>query len=76
MLIFAQGATAFLLRNDPLTHAVRAFLVGAAVTQFGLLPIEVAAYWRGSLTRLGGVLPNCVLHAALGSALLYRAVVH
>jgi hypothetical protein len=74
VLIFAQGVTAFLLRNDPPTHAVRAFLIGAAVTQFCLLPIEMAGYLRGSLTRLSGVLPNSVLHGALGSALLYWAV--
>jgi hypothetical protein len=74
VLIFAQGLTCFLLRNQSLTPAVRAFLVGAAVTQLGLLPIELAAYCRGSLTKLGGILPNSVLHAVLGSVLLYRAL--
>jgi hypothetical protein len=74
VLIFAQGVTCFLLRNQGLSPAVRAFLVGAAVTQFGLLPIELAAYWRGSLTKLSGILPNSVLHAALGAVLLYRAL--
>ena len=74
VLIFARGLTCFLLRNQALSPAVRAFLVGAAVTQFGLLPIELAAYWRGSLTKLSGILPNSVLHAVLGSVLLYRAL--
>jgi len=74
VLIFAQGITAFLLRNEPLTPAVRAFLFGGAVTQFGLLPIEIVGYWRGSLTKLGGVLPNSILHATLGSMLLYSAL--
>jgi hypothetical protein len=73
VLIFAQGLTCFLLRDQPLSPAVRAFLIGAAVTQLGLLPIELAAYWRGSLTKLSGILPNSVLHAVLGSLLLYRA---
>jgi hypothetical protein len=74
VLIFAQGITCVLLRHQPLTGAVRAFLVGAAVTQFGLLPIELAGYWRGSLTKLSGVLPNSILHAVLGAMLLYRAL--
>jgi hypothetical protein len=74
VLVFAQGLTCFLLRNQSLSPAVRAFLVGAAVTQLGLLPIELTAYWRGSLTKLSGILPNSVLHAVLGSVLLYRAL--
>ena len=74
VLIFAQGLTCFLLRNESLTPAVRAFLAGAAVTQLGLLPIEIAGYLRGSLTRLGGIVPNTVLHAVLGSMLLHRAL--
>jgi hypothetical protein len=71
VLIFAQGLTCFLLRNQALSPAVRSFLFGAAVTQFGLLPIELLAYRRGSLTKLSGVLPNSVLHVLLGSMLLY-----
>ena len=74
VLILAQGITCFLLRNEPLSRAVRAFLAGGAVTQLGLLPIEIVAYRRGALTRLIGVLPNSVLHAVLGCALLYRAL--
>jgi hypothetical protein len=74
VLIFAQGLTCFLLRNESLTPAVRAFLAGAAVTQLGLLPIEITGYLRGSLTRLSGIVPNTVLHAVLGSMLLHRAL--
>jgi len=74
VLIFAQGITCVLLRNQPVTPAVRAFLVGAGITQLGLLPIELAGYLRGSLTKLSGVLPNSVMHALLGAVLLYRAL--
>jgi hypothetical protein len=74
VLIFAQGLTCFLLRNEPLNPAVRAFLAGAAVTQLGLLPIEISGYLRGSLTKLSGIVPNSVMHAVLGSVLLYCAV--
>lgn len=74
VLIFAQGLTSFLLRNQEPSPALRAFLAGAAVTQFGLLPIELDAYRRGALTKLSGVLPNSVLHALLGSALFYCAL--
>ena len=75
VLILAQGITSFLLRNQAISPPVRAFLVGAAVTQFGLLPIELGAYRRGVLTRLSGVVPNSVLHAVLGCALLHRALI-
>ena len=74
VLILAQGITSFLLRNQPSSPAVRAFLVGAAVTQLGLLPIEIVAYRRGDLTKLSGIVPNSVLHAVLGCALLHRAL--
>ena len=74
VLILAQGITAFLLRAEPLSPALRAFLVGAALTQWGLLPIELVAYRRGELTKLGGVMPNSVLHVVLGCALLHRAL--
>jgi hypothetical protein len=74
VLILAQGITAFLLRGYPLSPAVRAFLAGAAFTQLGLLPIEILAYRRGELTKLGGIVPNTVLHAVLGVALLHRAL--
>jgi hypothetical protein len=73
VLIFAQGLTAFLLRNEPLGPATRAFLTGAGVTQLGLLPLEIAGYVRGALTKLRGIVPNSVLHAVLGVVLLYRA---
>ena len=43
VLILAQGITCFLLRDEAISRPVRAFLVGAAVTQFGLLPIEIVA---------------------------------
>ena len=74
VLILAQGITSFLLRDEPISHAVRAFLAGAAFTQLGLLPIELVAYRRGELTKLSGIVPNSVLHAVLGCALLHRAL--
>ena len=74
VLILAQGITSFLLRDQAISPAVRAFLFGAAFTQLGLLPIEIVAYRRGELSKLSGIVPNSVLHIALGCALLYRAL--
>jgi hypothetical protein len=74
VLIFAQGVTFALLRGESLSPALRAVLFGAGVTQLGLLPIELSAYLSGSLTRLSGIVPNSVLHALLGGALLYCAL--
>ena len=74
VLILAQGITCFLLRDQPISPAVRAFLAGAAFTQLGLLPIEIVAYRRGELTKLSGIVPNSVLHVVLGCVLLHRAL--
>jgi hypothetical protein len=74
VLILAQGITGFLLRDQPISPAVRAFLAGAAFTQLGLFPIEIMAYRRGHLTKLSGIVPNTVLHAVLGIALLHQAL--
>jgi len=48
-------------------------LVGSAKFR-RLLPIEIIAYRRGELTKLGGTVSNSVLHAVLGSALFHRAL--
>jgi len=74
VLILAQGITCFLLRDEPISLAVRAFLAGAAFTQLGLLPIEIVAFQRGELTKLSGIVPNSILHVILGCTLLHRAL--
>ncbi len=66
--IFALGVMSLLMRNQPASPTLRAFLVGNAVVQFGLFPIELAAWFDGTITELSGIVPNSVLHLVLGTA--------
>lgn len=71
--IFALGVMSLLARGHAPSPTLRAFFVGNAVVQFGLLPIELLAWQDGTLTRLSGVVPNSVVHLALGSAFAFFA---
>jgi hypothetical protein len=66
--ILALGLVAVLVRGHPPSPTLRAFLVGNAVVQWGLFPIELGAWTQGVLTELPGIVPNTVLHAVLGTA--------
>ena len=63
-----------LLRGQPDSQALRAFLTGNTVLQLGLLAIELVAFAEGVITTLSGVAPNSVLHVALGAGFAYFAV--
>lgn len=65
-LILASGVTTFLVRKAEDSAALRGVLVGNAVLHFGLLPIEILAFAQGVITSLSGVVPNSLLHVALG----------
>lgn len=52
---------------------MRALLLGNAVLQFALLPIEIAAYLDGVITARAGIVPNSVLHVLLGFGFAYFA---
>jgi hypothetical protein len=71
--LLAIGVMAMLVRRAPDSAAVRAFLVGNAVLQAGLFPIEIAAYQAGTITLLSGVVPNSVLHLLLASGFSWFA---
>lgn len=64
-MILAAGVTTFLVRKAPDSEALRGVLIGNAVLHLGLLPIELAAFFQGIVTELGGVVPNSVLHVVL-----------
>jgi hypothetical protein len=72
-LLVALGAMTALMRAEPDSGAMRAFLVGSALAQLGLLPIELVAYARGVITRLDGVAPNSALHVALAAGFAWFA---
>jgi hypothetical protein len=74
VLLVAVGVTAFLVRSQPDSPTLRAFLIGNVVIQVGLCPIELIAYARGVLTKMYGVVPNTVLHIVLAVGFIYYAL--
>lgn len=74
VLLVAIGVAAFLVRGEPDSPTLRAFLVANVIVQVGLFPIEVTAYARGVLTKVSGVVPNTVLHIALALGFGYYAM--
>ena len=71
--LVSTGIVAFLLRGQPDSPALRAFLIGATVLQLGLLAIEVIAFVGRVITEIAGVAPNSVLHLALAFGFAYFA---
>jgi hypothetical protein len=67
------GVAVFLLRGQPDSPTLRAFLIGNTVLQLGLLWIELSAFADGVITKLSGVAPNSVLHIALAFGFTYFA---
>lgn len=71
--LLALAVVAFLVRRLDDSPGLRAFLIGNAVLQLGLFPIELLAYRDGVITRLAGIVPNSVLHVALAAGFAYFA---
>ena len=72
--LVAIATIAFLVRAHPDSPTMRAFLAGNALLQLGLLPIEIAAFENGVLTRISGIVPNSVLHVVLACAFVFYAL--
>ena len=71
--ILAVGVASFLVRGHPDSPTLRAFLVGNAVLQIGIFPIEIAAYSAGTITKASGIVPNEILHVLLAVGFLTYA---
>jgi len=71
--LLALAVISFLVRRLDDSPGLRAFLIGNAVLQIGLFPIELLAYQRGVITKLSGIAPNTVLHAVLAVAFITYA---
>ena len=63
--LLAIAIVAFRVRRLGDSAGMRAFLVGNAVLQVGLFPIELAAYRAGVITELAGIVPNSIVHVVL-----------
>lgn len=64
--IVAVSVIVLLVRRSPDTPTLRAVLWGNALLHAGLLPIEIAAFHDGVITRVDGIVPNSILHVAFG----------
>jgi len=73
VVILSIGVTTFLLKGEGDSPALQAFLVGNAILQIGLFPIEIIAYAKGVVTKISGIAPNSVLHLVLASGFVYFA---
>jgi len=73
VLILASAVVAFVVRAEPDSRALRAVLIGNALVQLGLFPIEILASSDGVLTKVSGVVPNSILHVALAAGFLHFA---
>lgn len=73
LILIAVGVTAFLVKGHPDTPTLRAFLIGNAVLQLGLLPIEIVAFAQGVIASLSGIVPSSVLHFFLAGGFCYFA---
>jgi len=71
--LISIAVVAFIVRDHPDSPTMKAFLLGNAVLQLGLLPIEIIALANGTLTKLSGIVPNSVLHVVLAAAFAYYA---
>jgi hypothetical protein len=71
--ILSTGVMAFLMRGQGDSSSLRAFLLGSMVLQLGLLPIEIIAFRAGIITKISGIVPNEILHAALAFGFGYFA---
>ena len=74
VLLVALGVMALLVRREPSSPALRAFLIGNSVVHLGLFPIEIVAYRSDVITLLSGIVPNSILHVVLASGFAYFAV--
>jgi hypothetical protein len=71
--LVALGLVSFLARKHEPSPTLRAFLIGNAVLQVGLFPVEIIAYARGVITSLAGIVPNSILHLVLAAGFAYFA---
>jgi hypothetical protein len=71
--VIALGLVTFLARGDRDSPTMRAFLIGNAVLQVGLFPIEIVAYAQGVIGEISGIIPNSILHLLLAAGFTYFA---
>ena len=71
IMLIAIGVMSGLVRGQPDSPTLKAFLTGNLVIQLGLLPIELIGHADGVLTKFSGIAPNSFLHFLLASGFAY-----
>ena len=74
IMLVAIGFMAGLVRTQPDSRSLKAFLIGNLIIQIGLLPIELTGYANGVLTKFSGIAPNSLLHVMLAFGFAYFAL--
>ncbi|NMM29049.1 MAG: hypothetical protein HHJ12_17625 [Glaciimonas sp.] len=72
--LISIGVMLLVVRGHPDSPTLRAFLIGNAILQLGLLPIEIVAFVNGVITKVSGIVPNSVLHLLLACGFAYFAI--
>ncbi len=74
IMLIAIGIMSGLVRDQPDSPTLKAFLIGNLVIQLGLLPIELIGHANGVLTKFSGIAPNSILHVLLAGGFAYFAM--
>ncbi len=70
-MLLCVGLIAALVRTHTNSPTLRALILGNAGMQLGLFGVEALAYAQGTITQLGGVLPNLLIHVVLAAGFMY-----
>ena len=70
----ASGLLLWRAVDDELSATLRAVLVGNALLQLGLLPVELLAWRAGVISQVSGIVPNSVLHLLLAGGFAWFAL--
>lgn len=73
VLLLAVGTTTLLVRSHPDSPTMRAVLLGNALLQLALFPIELIAWRQGVIPRFSGIAPNSAVHVLLAAGFFYYA---
>ena len=75
-LLLAVGFIGWCVRSHGASATLRVLLLGNALLQMALLPIEIVAYVQGVIPVLMGIVPNTVLHAVLAAGFVVHCARH
>lgn len=72
-LLLAVGLIAWCVRSHGDSATLRVLLLGNALLQLAMLPIEVVAHVQGVIPALMGIVPNTLLHVVLAAGFVVHA---